>query len=87
MESEDNAMKFERIVSSMLCNQPYQIGNYYAGIYNTDVKGSRALLYAICIKERDYNKSSYTINLLTVVSHLQKIINHNNIPQILWSSC
>ena len=60
MNTENNSMNFERIVENLFLNQPHQTINYYAGIYNSDLLKSRALLFSICFREREVKNKNYT---------------------------
>jgi len=53
-------MNFERVIETILFNQPYQTTNYYAGIYNTDRPATKALLYSTCLKEKNHNHFKYS---------------------------
>lgn len=57
---ENTAMNFEKVIESLLFNQPNQMQIYYAGVYTNDLRGARALLYSTCIKERDFNFNNYS---------------------------
>ncbi len=53
-------MNFEEVVSRFLFNQPHQTLHYYASIYNScEIVEMNALLYAMCINQRDYNSEAY----------------------------
>ncbi len=76
-------MRFERVVETLLTKSPNQYHVYYAGIYATgSIIEAAAILYSICIIERDTNKHFYnSIQMDSIDSFIRTLLIPENLDK------